>query len=100
VDETQRRRRVQTDFNAAHGITPETIRKSVQEIEFSTRVADARSAPTLKVADAVASYQDEVNVEELVKALETEMASAAAELDFEKAAILRDELFDLKAKFS
>ena len=100
VDETQRRRRVQTDFNEAHGITPETIRKSVQEIEFSTRVADARSAPMLKVADAAASYQDEVNVEELVKALETEMAAAAAELDFEKAAILRDELFDLKAKFS
>ena len=100
VDETQRRRRVQSDFNEAHGITPETIRKSVQEIEFSTRVADARSVPMLKVADAAASYQDEVNVEELVKALETEMAAAAAELDFEKAAILRDELFDLKAKFS
>jgi len=100
VDETQRRRRVQTDFNEEHGITPETIRKSVQEIEFSTRVADARSAPALKVADAAASYQDEVNVEELVKALETEMAAAAADLDFEKAAILRDELFDLKARFS
>jgi excinuclease ABC subunit B len=100
MEETARRRRVQVDFNEEHGITPETIRKSVQEIEFSTRVADARSAPTLKVADAAASYQDEVNVEELVKALETEMASAAAELDFEKAAMLRDELFDLKAKFS
>jgi excinuclease ABC subunit B len=100
MEETARRRRVQVDFNEEHGITPETIRKSVQEIEFSTRVADARSAPTLKVADTAASYQDEVNVEELVKALETEMASAAAELDFEKAAMLRDELFDLKAKFS
>jgi excinuclease ABC subunit B len=100
VEETARRRRVQMDFNEAHGITPETIRKSVQEIEFSTRVADARSAPALRVADVAASYQDEVNVEELVKALETEMAAAAAELDFEKAAILRDELFDLRAKFS
>jgi excinuclease ABC subunit B len=100
MEETQRRRRVQSDFNEKHGITPETIRKSVQEIEFSTRVADARSAPALKVADAAASYQDEVNVEELVKALESEMASAAAELDFEKAAILRDELFDLRARFS
>jgi excinuclease ABC subunit B len=100
LDETERRRRVQMDFNEAHGITPETIRKSVQEIEFSTRVADARNVPPLKVADAAATYQDEVNVEELVKALEAEMSSAAAELDFEKAAILRDELFDLKAKFS
>ncbi len=100
IEETERRRDLQIEYNRTHGITPETIRKSVQEIEFSTRVADARAAPVARVADRVRSYQDEVNVEELVKALETEMDAAAAELDFERAALLRDELFDLRAELS
>ncbi|MCG6956899.1 MAG: excinuclease ABC subunit UvrB, partial [Gemmatimonadetes bacterium] len=96
LDETNRRREIQIAFNAEHGITPETIRKSVQEIEFSTRVADARAAPA-RVAEAEASYADEVNREEYVKILEQEMAAAAEALDFERAALLRDQLFELKA---
>ena len=100
MGETERRRDLQLEFNREHGITPETIRKSVQEIEFSTRVADARATPAPRVADAARSYQDEVNVEELLRALETEMDAAAALLDFERAALLRDELFDLKARLS
>ncbi len=100
IEETERRRKLQLDYNREHGITPETIRKSVQEIEFSTRVADARATPAPRVADRAPSYQDEVNAEELAKALETEMDAAAAELDFERAALLRDELFDLRARLS
>jgi excinuclease ABC subunit B len=96
LDETNRRREIQIAFNIEHGITPETIRKSVQEIEFSTRVADARTAPA-RVAEAEASYADEVNREEYVKILEQEMAAAAQALDFERAALLRDQLFELKA---
>jgi excinuclease ABC subunit B len=96
LDETNRRREIQIAFNAEHGITPETIRKSVQEIEFSTRVADARTTPT-RVAEGAASYADEVNREEYVKILEQEMAAAAEALDFERAALLRDQLFELKA---
>ncbi len=96
LDETNRRREIQIAYNREHGITPETIRKSVEEIEFSTRVADARGAPA-RVSEAPATYADEVNREEYVKILEQEMAEAAEALDFERAALLRDQLFELKA---
>jgi excinuclease ABC subunit B len=97
LDETNRRREIQLAHNRAHGITPETIRKSVQEIEFSTRVADARQKPVPKVSEERASYADEVDREELVKILEQEMADAARTMDFERAALLRDQLFELRA---
>ncbi|MDH5761246.1 MAG: excinuclease ABC subunit UvrB [Gemmatimonadota bacterium] len=97
LDETDRRRAIQLAHNEEHGITPETIRKSIEEIEFSTRVADARGAPALTVAEPTGSYADEVNREEFVKILEDEMARAAEALDFEKAALLRDQIFELKA---
>jgi len=96
LDETNRRRDIQIAYNLEHGITPETIRKSVEEIEFSTRVADARLTPA-RVSEAPATYADEVNREEYVKILEQEMAEAAEALDFERAALLRDQLFELKA---
>ena len=87
IDETNRRREIQIDHNERHGITPETIRKSVEEIEFATRLADARIAPAT-VAETTESYADEVNREEFVKILEKEMAEAAEALDFERAALL------------
>ncbi|HUF75329.1 MAG TPA: excinuclease ABC subunit UvrB, partial [Longimicrobiales bacterium] len=96
IGETTRRREIQVEHNRTHGVTPETIRKSVAEIEFSTRVADARLAPA-KVAEPSTTYADEVNLEEYVKILEKEMAEAAAALDFERAALLRDQLFELRA---
>jgi len=96
IDETDRRRAAQVAHNLEHGITPETIKKSIEEIEFSTRVADARSTPAA-VAEAPDSYADEVNREEYVKILEKEMEEAAESLDFERAALLRDQLFQLKA---
>jgi len=96
IDETNRRREIQVAHNTQHGITPETIRKSVEEIEFATRVADARTAAP-RVAEAAATYADEVNLEEYVKILEKEMAEAAGALDFERAALLRDQLFELRA---
>jgi excinuclease ABC subunit B len=96
IDETNRRRAAQLEHNAEHGITPETIRKSVEEIEFATRVADARAVPAA-VAEPTTAYADEVNREEYVKILEQEMADAAEALDFERAALLRDQLFELRA---
>ena len=97
LDETERRRKVQLDHNEKHGIEPRTIRKSVEEIEFSTRVADAREKPVAKVAEPGQEYADEVNAEEFIKIIEQEMAKAAEALDFERAASLRDQLFELKA---
>ena len=96
IDETERRREIQLEFNEEHGITPETIRKSVEEIQFSTRVADARQAPAA-VAEKPETYEDEINREEYIKILEQEMSEAAESLDFERAAVLRDQLMELKA---
>ena len=99
IEETNRRREIQIEHNARHGITPETIKKSVEEIEFATRVADARLAPP-RIAEPAGTYADEVNLEEYVKILEKEMAEAASSLDFERAALLRDQLFELRAAAS
>ena len=97
LDETNRRREIQIAHNARHGITPQTIRKSIEQIQFSTRVADARSKPVARVAEAKVSYADEVNTEEYLKILEQEMTAAAEAMDFERAAVLRDQIFDVKA---
>ena len=96
LDETNRRREIQLAYNKEHRITPETIVKSVQEIEFSTRVADARERPVALVAEAQPGYSDEVNREEYVKILEEEMNRASGALEFERAAMLRDQLFELR----
>ena len=97
IDETNRRREIQLAYNHEHGITPETIQKSVQQIEFTTRVADARLKPVARVSEPKARYADEVNAEEFLKILEQEMADAAEAMDFERAAILRDQVFELRA---
>ncbi len=77
LEETGRRREIQLQHNEIHGITPETILKSVEEIQFSTRVADARAEPVSKVAEPTSTYADEVNREEYIKILEEEMRLAA-----------------------
>ena len=97
LDETERRRQVQTAHNERHGIVPRTVRKSLQEIELSTRVADAREKPVAKVAEPVATYAAEVDAEEFAKILEEEMGKAAKALDFERAAVLRDQLLEVRA---
>ena len=96
MDETDRRRAIQLAHNEKHGITPATIQKSVEEIEFSTRVADAADIGS-RVAEGPETYADEFNREEYVKILEKEMEEAAEGMDFERAALLRDQLFELKA---
>jgi len=98
LDETERRREIQLEHNREHGITPATIQKSIEEIEFSTRVADAREKPLPAVAEPGSDYASEVDAEAYIKILEKEMDEAAAGLDFERAALLRDQLFELKAK--
>ena len=89
--EMDRRRTRQAEHNAAHGITPVSIRKSVDQVRFVTRVADARPARPERAAAAP------VDRATMIEALERQMREAAAELDFELAARLRDQVFELKA---
>jgi len=103
IDETNRRREIQRRYNEEHGIIPQTIIKSIEETMLTTRVADARAeAPSraARVAEPAASYADEVNLEEWAKILEHQMREAAAMLDFERAAQLRDELMAVKEKLA
>ncbi len=96
IDETERRRVTQAGYNQEHGIVPRSIIKSVDEIRFSTAVADARE-PQPSVRERIGSYEA-LEPDELVEVLEREMLEAAEALDFERAARLRDELFEVKAK--
>jgi excinuclease ABC subunit B len=99
IEETERRREIQMAYNREHGIIPRTIIKSVEEIELTTRVADARERQLAKVAETRAGYGDPgvKTPEEVAADLENEMRDAAARLDFERAALLRDQLLELKA---
>jgi excinuclease ABC subunit B len=98
IDETGRRRETQRAYNLKHSIVPASVMKSIDEVRFSTRVADARmpAEERRKVAETPGKY-DPKQIEKMVAELEKEMRSAAKNLDFETAARLRDELFDLKA---
>ncbi|HUP89604.1 MAG TPA: excinuclease ABC subunit UvrB [Longimicrobiales bacterium] len=99
--ETGRRREIQRAYNLEHGITPTTITKSIEELLLSTRVADAREsvpARMAKIAEPKAKYADEVNLEEWAKILEQQMRDASTKLDFERAALLRDELLEIRVK--
>jgi excinuclease ABC subunit B len=100
IEEMDRRRETQRRYNEEHGIIPQTIIKSVEEMMLSTRVADARSAGAQggRVAEPRANYADELNLEEWIKILEQQMREAAAVLDFERAALLRDELLEARAR--
>ncbi|HEX9691528.1 MAG TPA: excinuclease ABC subunit UvrB [Gemmatimonadales bacterium] len=93
IDEMERRRGLQEAHNREHGITPASIVKSVDQVRFTTRVADARTVRPAKVKAPVGP-QDRA---QLIEVLEQQMREAAAELDFELAAQLRDQLFDLRA---
>jgi excinuclease ABC subunit B len=101
LDETTRRREIQRMYNEEHGITPQTISKTVEELMLSTRVADAKYenvARAPRVSEAHASYADEVNLEEWAKILEQQMREAAAAMDYERAAVLRDQLLEVKTR--
>ena len=104
IDETNRRREIQQAYNEEHGIIPTTIIKSVNEIEMQTRVADARSQKYEPPMGAKGKKGAEKRQpfgktpEEVLKDIEREMRDAAAMLDFERAALLRDQYLELKAE--
>ena len=92
LDETQRRREVQMAYNEEHGITPKTIQKAVRDlISVSQKVA----ASELQMEKDPESMSEK-ELEKLIKELEKQMKKAAADLNFEAAAELRDKLIELK----
>jgi excinuclease ABC subunit B len=95
LNEMNRRRETQLAHNVEHGITPRSIVKSVGDIRFVTRVADARVAKP--GAGEIRRPADASERETLIRMLEQQMQAAAEELDFELAAVLRDQLLELKA---
>jgi excinuclease ABC subunit B len=96
LDEMDRRRAIQEQHNIDYGITPRSIRKSVEQVRFVTRVADARTVSEPK-SDPRADLRP-LDRESLIAVLEKQMQEAAVELDYETAAQLRDQIFELKAQ--
>ena len=97
IRETERRRRIQDAYNKAHGITPRTIYKTVEDVMAATKVADSAQAGVPDNAGASISGMEK---EEIAEILEREMKQAAENLDFERAARFRDELHQLKGTAS
>jgi len=90
IEETDRRRKIQLDYNRTMGIVPQSIVKSVDAIFASTRVADSRAEDVGETqGETVLSEEDR---EKLIAKLQSEMEAAAAVLDFERAATLRDRI--------
>ena len=96
IDETDRRREIQIEYNEDNGITPETIVKPVDMVLVAVSEADYVSTPALEdIDDAV---EDPEKMGEVIEKLETEMREAAKRFEFERAAELRDRAKVLKAK--
>lgn len=96
IDETKRRRSLQIAYNEEHGITPQTIVKKIPDIIRATQVAEEEETYVSKVIKGKKLTKAEK--EKLLASLETEMKEAAKALDFERAAELRDTIFELKAE--
>lgn len=98
IDETERRRKKQVAYNEKMGITPRTVYKTVEEIMQATAVADVRSRYKTPKTSREFEYMDKLSGLELIERLEQEMKDAAKNLEFERAAQLRDEIMKLKGK--
>jgi excinuclease ABC subunit B len=109
IDETNRRRRIQEEYNAANGITPMTVKKSKDAILNQTKVADSKKEGKQYyiepedvsyglAADPVVNYMSAKDIDKLILQTQKQMEKAAKELDFIEAARLRDEMLALKKK--
>ncbi len=96
MDESSRRRSIQLEYNRVHNITPTSIRKNIDNILGSPYEADYVTVPHM--AEKEGGYVTLEDLEEMIVGLTTRMKDAAANLDFEKAAALRDQIRDLEKK--
>jgi excinuclease ABC subunit B len=94
ISETERRRRVQAEYNAEHGITPASIVKHIDDVLTSVYERDYVTVPVAK--DERASFKTQAELEAFASGLEREMREAAGNLEFEKAAALRDRIKRLR----
>ncbi|EPY07926.1 excinuclease ABC, b subunit [Paenibacillus alvei TS-15] len=94
ITETERRRKIQIAFNEEHGITPQTIRKKVRDVIEATKTAESKEGYDISKSVEKMSKKDRHSV---IQRLEAEMKDAAKNLQFERAAELRDALLELKA---
>ena len=92
ITETNRRRAIKQTYNEAHGITPKTIQKAVRDLISISEAADKSEESFIKDAESMSYKELNTTIRKLTK----QMHSAAAELDFEKAAMLRDKIMELK----
>lgn len=108
IDETNRRRSIQTEYNVANGIEPKTVLKSKESILGQTKVADSKksgkkyyveSETNTIAADPLMEYLDKNQLNHLMDQTKRKMEQAAKDLDFIEAARLRDELFELENKY-
>lgn len=96
IDETKRRRALQMAYNGEHGITPQTIIKKIPDVIRATQVAEEEESYVTKATKGKKLTKAER--EQLLASLEVEMKEAAKALDFERAAELRDTIFELKVE--
>ena len=95
IDETERRRAVQLAYNEANNITPQTVRKEIRAVIEATAAVDERTEDYVAVTPKLSAKE----AEKRMRILEKEMRAAAKQLEFEKAAMLRDELKQLRDLF-
>ncbi|MBW1759123.1 MAG: excinuclease ABC subunit UvrB [Deltaproteobacteria bacterium] len=94
IDETNRRRKIQKSYNKKNHITPVTIKKEIPSVFGSWYEADNK--PVDMVAETIAEYKSSDNLDDMIRLMEAEMKKTADELDFEKAAKIRDRIKKLK----
>ncbi|WP_303838098.1 excinuclease ABC subunit UvrB [Evansella sp. LMS18] len=99
IEETKRRRETQKEFNDKHGITPQTIQKAVPELIQATYAAeDEETYEVKKAIEAPGQKLSKKERQKVIERMETEMKEAAKNLDFERAAELRDIIIELKGE--
>ena len=96
IEETKRRRKIQMAYNEEHGITPKTIQKAVRDLIAVSKKVAVSEVQMEKDPESMS----EKELEKLIKELEKQMKKAAADLNFEAAAELRDKMLELKKQLN